>query len=187
MLKRKIITPAAAQVLTLEAVKHHLKVDTDADDALITGIMTAVRLHAEEHLGRFLLPTVLEQYYNSFAQGALTLFYTPVVEVASVKYFDTNGDEQTLAVEQYEIDVTQEPSYMMIGFDKDVPPVRSYPNSVIIRYTAGYANAAAVPEPIKQAMLLMITRYYEHRDDSVFRMPTTAHYLLNPYRIQWLW
>lgn len=196
MLLHKIITPATAQVLTLAEAKKHLQIDasfTD-DDALINAIIAAVRKHTEEYLGRFLLPTVVEQYYDGWNDhinerrfGGLVLFFTPVSAVASVKYFDVAGVEQTLATDQYNIDTAREPSLIRAAWNVTLPSLRGYYNDVTVRYTAGYANAASVPEPIKQAMLLMITGYYEHRDDTVKRMPTSSEYLLRNYRVQWLW
>lgn len=187
MLKYKVITPNAAAVIDLATAKLHLKVDTNADDALITSIIAAVRQHTQEYLGRFLLATTVDQFYNSFGNGCLTLFYTPVASITSVIYQDVDGENQTLAAEKYELDTTVEPSYFRMKSGQEAPAVLDHPNSVAIRYVTGYANAAAVPDPIKLAMLLMITRFYEHRDDAVFKMPTAAQNLLNPYRIQWLW
>jgi uncharacterized phiE125 gp8 family phage protein len=188
MLNYKVITPNATQVLALADVKKHLQIDADftADDALITAIMTAVRRHAEEYLGRFLLPTVVDQFYNSWAPG-LVVFFTPVPAITSVKYFDPAGDEITLPTEVYELDNGVEPAIIRCRWQQQWPSLRGHYNDVVVRYTAGYANAAAVPEPIKQAMLLMITSYYEHRDDTVKRMPTSSEYLLRNYRVQWLW
>lgn len=189
MLLFKIITPNTTQVLQLADVKKHLQIDasfTD-DDAMLTAIMTAVRKHTEEYLGRFLLTTTIEQYYSKWHAGGLVLFFTPVTSVASVKYFDTEGAEQTLSTDVYETDASQEPSLLLNKWNQEFPALRGHHNDVTVRYVCGYASAADVPESIKQAMLLMVTSYYEHRDDAVKRMPTTSEYLLRNYRVQWLW
>jgi uncharacterized phiE125 gp8 family phage protein len=56
-------------------------------------------------------------------------------------------------------------------------------NSVTVRYVVGYADAASVPAPLKQAMLLMIGDMYERRQDSIKQLPSASEYLMNPYRV----
>jgi uncharacterized phiE125 gp8 family phage protein len=188
MLKYKVVTPSASEVLTLNEVKAHLQIDPSftADDAMLNAMITAVRQAAQEYLGRFLLTTVVDQFYHSWGQGLL-LFFTPVIGSATVTYFNTEGNQQTLAASEYELDTTSEPSRIWPAFNKQWPALRPHPNSVVVRYSCGYASAAAVPGPIKQAMLIMITAMYEHRDETVKRMPTSSEYLLRNYRIKWLW
>ena len=57
--------------------------------------------------------------------------------------------------------------------------------------TCGYGDdgassdgAASVPEAIKQAVLLIIGKMYELREDSVSRLPKASEYILEPYRVK---
>jgi uncharacterized phiE125 gp8 family phage protein len=60
---------------------------------------------------------------------------------------------------------------------------------VAVEYTAGYGDTAAdVPAPLRQAMLLMIGHWYEHREAVITGsistgLPLAARALLAPYRV----
>ena len=49
-----IITPASIQALTVQEVKDFLRVDSDAEDALLGVLISASTEMAEHYLGRFL-------------------------------------------------------------------------------------------------------------------------------------
>ena len=73
------------------------------------------------------------------------------------------------------------------AYDEIWPVVRCLPEAVQIRFVAGYGAAAAVPEDIKEAMLLIIGHLYAHREENhdfeLYEMPPGALRLLSPYRI----
>lgn len=188
-----IITPATLKALTVQEVKDYLRVDSNAEDTLLGVLIDASTQMAESYLGRFLLTTVIEEFYDFFPvyktgvdpfhgdRNIIFLSRGPVQSVASVKYIDGNGDEQTVTASDYRADLVSEPSRIMpnegwLGTKDTV-------NAVIIRYTCGYTQASDVPANIKMAMLLMIGEMYEKRVDSVHRLPTASEYLLNPYRV----
>jgi len=188
-----IITPATLKALTVQEVKDYLRVDSNAEDTLLGVLIDASTQMAESYLGRFLLTTVIEEFYDFFPvyktgvdpfhgdRNIIFLSRGPVQSVASVKYIDGNGDEQTVTASDYRADLVSEPSRIMpnegwLGTKDTV-------NAVIIRYTCGYTQASDVPANIKMAMLLMIGEMYEKRMDSVHRLPTASEYLLNPYRV----
>jgi uncharacterized phiE125 gp8 family phage protein len=65
--------------------------------------------------------------------------------------------------------------------------VRGLPNDIIVRFVAGYGDAATVPDEIRWAMLLIIGELYERREDAlagavINTVPISAEYLLRPYR-----
>lgn len=54
--------------------------------------------------------------------------------------------------------------------------------------TAGYADAAAVPQGIKQAMLLLVGSWYENREATISgatiaEVPFAVDALIAPYRV----
>lgn len=188
-----IITPATLKALTVQEVKDYLRVDSDAEDTLLGVLIDAATQMAESYLGRFLLTTVIEEFYDFFPvyktgvdpfRGDRNIIYLsrgPVQSLASVKYIDGNGDEITVNASDYRTDLVSEPS--RIFPDHGWYGTKDTVNAVIVRYTCGYTQASDVPANIKMAMLLMIGEMYEKRVDSVHRLPTASEYLLNPYRV----
>ena len=188
-----IITPATLEALTVDEVKAYLRVDSDAEDTLLGVLIKASTEMAESYLGRFLLTTVIEEFYDFFPvyktgvdpfRGDRNIIYLsrgPVQTVASVKYIDGNGDEITVDASDYRTDLVSEPS--RIFPEHGWYGTKDTVNAVIIRYTCGYTQASDVPANIKMAMLLMIGEMYEKRMDSVHRLPTASEFLLNPYRV----
>ena len=188
-----IITPATLKALTVQEVKAYLRVDSDAEDTLLGVLIDAATQMAESYLGRFLLTTVIEEFYDFFPvyktgvdpfRGDRNIIYLsrgPVQSLASVKYIDGNGDEITVNASDYRTDLVSEPSRIFPEYGwygtKDTV------NAVIVRSTCGYTQASDVPANIKMAMLLMIGEMYEKRMDTVHRLPTASEYLLNPYRV----
>jgi len=188
-----IITPATIKALTVQEVKDYLRVDSDAEDTLLGVLIDAATQMAESYLGRFLLTTVIEEFYDFFPvyktgvdpfHGDRNIIYLsrgPVQSLASVKYIDGNGDEITVSASDYRTDLVGEPARV---FPEDGwYGTKDTVNAVIIRYTCGYTQASDVPANIKMAMLLMIGEMYEKRVDSVHRLPTASEYLMNPYRV----
>jgi uncharacterized phiE125 gp8 family phage protein len=106
---------------------------------------------------------------------------SPVSAVTYVKYIDGNETTITANAADYKIDTISRPA--RISPDNGWFGTYETINAVFVRYVAGFANAAAVPAPLKHGMMLVIGDMYENRTDSVKRLPTASEYLWNPYRV----
>lgn len=192
MLKYKVITHPNSEPLSLPTVKEWLKVDFDADDALISALITGSRQSVEKYTQLILLSTVIEQAYDQFSiitqsnpYAEMTLAWSPVVSVESVQYYDSNGTLTTLDSSRYIVDDYSKPSNITPAYNHIWPEVQTRKNAVIVRYTCGYANSDDIPQAIKTAMLLTIADAYEKRQDSVKKLPSQSEWILDKYRVQW--
>lgn len=162
MIARRTTEPAAEPV-TLAEAKLHLRVDHTDEDDYITSLITAARLMCEQRTGKTLISSGWTAYADEF-EDELTLPNPSVTAVASITYVDINGTTQTLDPSDYRADMVSDPAR--------IKPVTEWPetddrmNAVVVTYTAGYANAAAVPVPLKQWCLLAIGDMYENRTAS---------------------
>jgi hypothetical protein len=111
--------------------------------------------------------------YGSFElpEGALAKLVdgsgNPLSPVLSVKYIDGAGVEQTLAEgTDYVVDSVDEPGRVLLAYGKSWPATRAQWDAVKVRYTVGW-SVEDVPQPIKSAMLLLVSQLYEHRTPEV--------------------
>lgn len=174
-----LITPPAVEPLTLAEAKAHLRVDTTDDDDLIAALLTASRSFCEEWTGRaFVTQTwelVLDEFSSDLNADEIEIPRPPLQSVTSVKYDDSDGVEQTLATDQYDVDTVSQPGWV-------VPITTGWPsvvwqgiNAVRIRYVAGYApsddspptSTDNIPGAIKAAIRLYLGQLYDQREDIV--------------------
>lgn len=189
----KLITPAATAPLTLDEVKAWLNKDFADYDALVRDLMIpAATAHAEKFLGRALIDQTWELTVDAFPDDELEIPMPPLIEVVSVKYDNSAGDEQTLDPASYVVDNQSEPGWI-------VPASNSWPtvfdgiNAVRVRFRAGYLDsgvsppAANVPADIKGAIALIVGTLYANREtvvvgQTVTQMPWAAEQLLRMRR-----
>lgn len=162
----KLITAPTAEPITLDEAKLHCRVDHADEDALISSLIATAREAVEHITGRALMPQTLELALDDF-DDVIQLPRPPFASVTSVKYLDGNGVLQTLDTASYVVDSHSEPARLMPAYGTSWPSVRDQANAVLIRYQAGYADAASVPSQIKSWMLLHIANLYANRESVV--------------------
>lgn len=179
--------------ISLVDAKRHLRIDGNDDDALVQGLVAAARERAEAITGRQLLQATWDLKLDEFpCDYELQFPKPPLVSVTYLKYVDTGGVLQTWDVANYAVDAPAGPfadqGRLQPAYATSWPSARSDTmNAIIARFVAGYGTTgAAVPMAIRQAMLLMIAAWYEHRDDLVQQggaSPLGALALLTPYKV----
>jgi uncharacterized phiE125 gp8 family phage protein len=125
-------------------------------------------------------------YYDEFPPF-IDLQVGIVGSVTSVKYFDESNVEQTLAASEYDIDLNIRPGRVYESKDGGFPNTYQKPNAVSVVFRVGESLASDVPAAIKQALLIIIGRYYEQRQDVVLgtiatELPLMVEHILTPYR-----
>lgn len=180
----KIITGPTAEPITLAVAKLHLKIEADVtvEDTLISAMIVAARRAAEALTGRAMMTQTLELALDDFPRADCRAGYDrdaknqalqiklprpPLVSITSFKYVDTAGVLQTLGLSGYQLDEHSQPARLLPPVDDYWPQTSNQVNSVLIRYAAGYADADAVPQEIKNWMLLRIGMLYENREEFV--------------------
>lgn len=170
-----VITAPASEPITLAEAKLHCKIDTDADDARITSFIAAARMVAEMRTNRALITQTREAKFSDWPgtddNGMPRVFRlpgAPLTSVTSVKYYDADGTEQTLASTVYDVLTASEPGEVVLKPGQSWPAIQIDKRAPItIRYVCGYANAAAVPDDIKVAMFMLIDNSYQHRGPAI--------------------
>lgn len=185
---RVVVVTEPSLVLPLADAKAHLAIDEadTHDDAKIEAYVAAATAHVDGPagwLGRSLGKQTLEIRRCGFSTW-INLPYGPVLSVASIKYDDADGTEQTLDPALY----FELGGSICPAANAAWPAVRPGPESVRVQYDAGY-EAGKVPTPIIQAIKLMVGDFYRFTESATIGatnkvpMSATVERLLAPYRV----
>lgn len=164
----QLVTDPSVEPVTLAEAKLHLKAEGVDDDTLITALIRVAREAVEHRTGRALLGQAWRLTLDAFPE-AIPLWRVPIVSVSSVKYFDEEGAQQTLAPAGYKLDATREPAWIVPAYGASWPSTRRDINVVEVDWVAGYhaTDPTKVPAAIKQWMLIAIATLYENRESVV--------------------
>lgn len=178
----QIVTPPASKPLTLDEIKHHLRIlADDADNDLLDSYQGAAVDYIQQLTGRQLLQSVWLMTLDGFPgikvdehrppgwrYGIIRVPKPPLRAVNSVQYVDTDGNLQTLAVTEYQVSTASEPGRIAPARFKVWPVADPHSfDAVRVAFTAGWANADLVPEGIKQAVRLLVGHLNEHREATI--------------------
>lgn len=176
-----------AEPVSLAEAKLHCKVDGTDDDTLLTALIVAARRLAEQQTSRALVTQSWKQTFDAFPVAAIALERPPLQSVTSVKYHDTDGVQQTLDASAYTVHTSAQLGLVAPVPGTSWPATQARIEAVEVAFVAGYGAAAAVPQEIKQWMLLQIGHWYANREsvnvgNIVNEMPYVGA-LLDPYRV----
>jgi uncharacterized phiE125 gp8 family phage protein len=163
-------TAPEGELLTVEQVKAHLRIDFDDEDDYLAGLIaaaTGLLDGANGHLGRALLTQEWVLTLPRFPRtGDIAIPLPPLVSVEAVQYYDCAGDLQTLAPQSYVVDTAAEPGRIALAISTRWPIAGNRPDAVTISFTAGFGDAADdVPMPIRQMALNLVGQMYAARGD----------------------
>jgi uncharacterized phiE125 gp8 family phage protein len=160
----ELVTAPTTEVITLEQAKLHLKVDTSADDDLITMLIMAARNRYEGPYGIYgsaFLTQTWDYFADSFPATGLEITFGPVQSVEEVGYSDSSGNTVVMDPSAYQVDKVSVPARIVIP---GTVPVSSGLNSVKVRLKVGYGDTAdKVPPLVVQVMLVAIGYWYANR------------------------
>jgi len=180
----KLFSAPATEPVTLAEAKSFLRVETTDDDTLITNAIVAARTLVEQLCWRALITQTWEASLDCFPDDGEPIelpLGAPLLSVTSVSYTDENGSPQTLTGFQQDLVGSRIAPAAAVG---------SWPSTqtgalaaVVIRYVVGFGNAAAVPEPLKQAVKLFLADLYDNRNPDVAATNRASLALIGPYRL----
>lgn len=157
-----LVTPPATEPVSLATAKLFLRIDHDAEDSLIDGLVTTARDLVEQSTGRALVTRRIRETRAEGESGAFRCAFAPVSTIHAVRL---KG-------------VTLPSSAWRLAPTRDV--VELFTLADEIEYDAGYGEGAdGAPEPLRHAVLITVCALHEHR--TVAHPPTAARALMAPY------
>ena len=183
--------------ITLDQAKVQCRVDSDDDDAYITSLITAARIHAENRTNRAFLtqtwklsldrfpgyqpwnlgspfaPVVGRQFSTEYVCGRymqppLLLPRPRLIAVSSIQYYDINGNQQTLDPSAYVVGGDSEPAAIFpVPFTWWPAAMWGRPDAVQVTYTAGYGDSADKVPATLQLAMLGLIAHWYENREAV--------------------
>jgi len=161
-----LVTAPTFEPVSLEEVKQQARIrDIDSDNSLASFITTA-REAAEQYMGRGLITQSWKLLLDGWADIIPLPMAAPLQTITSVKYYDADGVQQTLATSVYDLDTVSRPGTVVLKPDQTWPSLQSTRRNGMIEivYVVGWTTADLVPERIKQGIRQYVTYLDMDRD-----------------------
>lgn len=165
-----LTTTGSFEPLTTAELKAHLRVEHATDDALIASLGAAARSYCELRTNHVLTARTVALEASGFPEWPhdIVLPIGPVTAITAVSYINEAGTVVTMTVNtDYRSDATVNPARIRLPLTAGTaewPATYAASDAVRVTATAGYANAAAVPEVAKHAIRLLVGHWYENRE-----------------------
>tara|TARA_R110000851_G_scaffold173130_1_gene319440 strand:- start:772 stop:1449 length:678 start_codon:yes stop_codon:yes gene_type:complete len=205
----KIVTAPTLEPVTLAEAKSFLRIDTTADDAYITDLITASREAIENALRRTLLTTTVKLTKPYFPSGnfqrenvdsALGTSFNSIYE-AEGQFYDIGASEiylpfgfvQSVSSVKYTDDAQVETTFSSANYFLNKEEKLTLADGegwvgngniafVEIEYITGWTTVALVPKIIKNAVLVLIDNMYSSRGCDC-AVPASMRATLKPYTL----
>lgn len=186
-----VITPPSTEPVTLTEVKAQCRVDITDDDTLLTALITVAREMVEQITMHALVTRTYDLVLDEWPEGdTIVLPMPPLASVTSISYTTDAGVTSTFSSTNYKVGTAQRPGVIRLVDGASWPSDElAVVEGVKVRFVAGFGAAAAVPQRMKQALLLLAAHLYEHREavttDSrggMQTLPLAVDALLDDYR-----
>ncbi len=153
-----LTTPPVLEPFSVVEAKAQIRSVQDQEDGLVSSYIKAARSACESYMGRGLLTQSWTLSLSQFVTTIPLPMAVPLQSVTSVKYYDTDGNQQTLSNTIYTVDTKSRPGRIALAAGQAWPTLQSLRrvNRVEILYVVGATSSALIPDDIKQGMRVFI-------------------------------
>ena len=177
-----LVAGPAVEPISLEDMHLYLRLDDTQENDLVASLIKAARLTIESATR---LKLVSQLWRLSIAQvsagRAIRVPLAPVTSVTAVRAFDAAGVETLVDPARYRLRTGHEPA--LVTFEAGFPDASG---GIEIDLVAGFGSSAGdVPEPLRQAMRMLVACWFENRGDGAHQralLPEDVALMIAPYR-----
>ena len=153
--------------ISLSAAKTHCRVDTEADDSYIQGLISVARQYVEDILDITLLTTTWQVRYDLFPVWGINL-PRPMLQNKPITVSYRNGDGSissiTSTANEFQYDCNVIPGRIYPLWARTWPATRGDENSVTVEFTAGYGDdGLSVPPVARHLITMLVGHWYDSR------------------------
>ncbi|AZO78344.1 MULTISPECIES: phage head-tail connector protein [unclassified Bosea (in: a-proteobacteria)] len=180
------LTPPVIEPVSLSEAKDFLRILVDDEDELLGTLITAARLMIEAASGRLLIEQGWRIVLDAWPPGGeIRLPLSPVRSLTAARVHPAAGVAELVTPSSLTLVEGSDPPLISVSGPVSVPGrARS---SIEIDLVAGFGTTRdTVPAPLRQAVLRLACRWFEHRGDVVsrdaMRLPAEIAALVAPFR-----
>lgn len=187
----KLLSAPVVEPVSEAEVLGHLRLDASGESALLDRLTATARRQVESWTGRALITQSWRWSLDRWPRGRngiLTLPRPPFQSIDQILLIDAQGQSAVWDAQSYDVDAGDEPARLFLRAGRLPPQPGRKVAGIAIEFTCGYGIAGAnVPEPVRQAILMLIAHYYENRElaaptDGAMVLPQGPAALLAPYK-----
>lgn len=173
-----LIVPPEAEPLTLSEAKAFLRVETGDDDAVIPALIAAARRHVETATRRALPLQTWRVVCDAWPRdGRMVPRIGPLQALLAARVYDADGTAHAIDPESFVVDVAGNaiaaPRFALPA------PGRSHAG-IELDIRCGDGD---VPADLRQALLMLVAHWYDHRAADAVTVPAGVTALIAPYRM----
>ena len=168
----RINSTTGSEIITVADCKNFIRIDTSADDSLLATMIISARIVAENYLSRDIVAKTRTYFLEKSPWDLLIdVPFGPIASIQSV-----TGTEENTPIE-----------YNVFGLDDKIIELEGIYVNVKINYTTlGMSDGL-----LKQALLMMVSTYYDNRTDYVTGtivqdVPSASQAILNGYKAMFI-
>lgn len=185
-MKSILTSPPAIEPVSLAEVKMHLRIDGEAEDALLAKLIGAARRHVEAATGLALIAQSWSIFLDRWPAGPIVeLPAAPLAAIEKVRVYGEDDAASTLDPAHYYADTLMRQARLVLRRERWWPLPGRAANGIEIKVLAGYGEEPGdVPEGLRLAILRLVACWFENRGDDGLapRVPLGIDPLLQPFR-----
>lgn len=187
-------TVAPSALISTADAKEHCRINSSADDGYVDALVATAtaRLEGLEGLtGRaFLTQTWALSVRCPGENDRIHIPLTPVQSISTITYYDGAGQSQTATLSDYHFVNGGDWAYLYPKAGFAWPITEDRADAITITFIAGYGDADAVPANIVHAAKLLVSHYYENREQTTDRrmieIPEGIRALVDTHKTGWI-
>jgi len=153
--------------ITLAEAKKQLEISADDTnhDKYLSDLITSAREQVEHDTGIVALTATIVEKRDAWpCEDYYELSLRPAQSVTSIAYIDENGDSQTWAASNYEVDTGRVRPTVWLAHNVTWPLTRSIQNAITTTYVAGSTNRTTISEQIRNAIKVRVAQEFADRE-----------------------
>jgi uncharacterized phiE125 gp8 family phage protein len=182
-----LLTAPALEPVSLDEAKAYLRVEHSDDDDVIAALIAGSRIHVEAQTRRALITQSWRICADAWPEdGRLPVRPAPLQSIAAARVYDTGGTAHDIDTQAFVLDLA---ASALAFAPWALPQPGRIAAGIEIDVMVGYGDAATdVPEPLRQAIRLLVVHWYENRGlvttgADYSPLPSTVAALIAPYRM----